>query len=246
MTRSNPERLAAIQRNIDTHGYHAYCIAAKECPRYVYTIGNLDRIGREVVLAGGAFYRSVGEASTIVKEISARLASSPNEVVFELSGLGDFSLRPVHTSWVETLLLGATDYYQGRKVEADQVVPLGPHMTIDVPRMDIEMTATSAPVWRWEIEQWSLSIPRNSVAVTNLAALRGGRITEVVRWESDQWDMFCGPGPGTPKEEFRFVPLWVLIGSDPSLEVALSLATTMGLLRDDEHGEWRAWNSAQA
>lgn len=246
MSPVNPDRLAIIQRSIDKFGFHTIAVAAQQSPRFLYTIGNMTRVGQELVLAGGAYYQSAGEAGTIINLVAEKLTAIREiDGVFELPPFGMFSLRSVDSSWIKALLLGAVDYYQGRTVRATQVVP-HTQLTVDVPRMDVEMTSEGAPVWKWELEPWTLSIPKNSVVVTNLAALRGGRITEVVRWELDQWEMFSGSGADTLKEDIRIVPIGVLTGSDPSLEVAYSLATGMGLWRDADQGDWHAWKSARA
>ena len=53
----------------------------------------------------------------------------------------------------------------------------------------------SEPVWGWLAEDWNYPVPEKSIAATNLDALRGKPITEVMRWEEEEWEMFAGAGP---------------------------------------------------
>lgn len=41
------------------------------------------------------------------------------------------------------------------------------------------------PVWQWLFEKWQFSVPEDSIAVTNIDALRGKKVTEAVRREED-------------------------------------------------------------
>ena len=104
-------------------------------------------------------------------------------------------------------------------------------------------SASGAPVWQWKHVPWSFSAPRSSTAATNLAALRGERVTEAARWEEDQWELFAGEGPEVLEDEVRLVPLGTLLGADPSLLAVTSLPIGGALIRDPDEGEWEPWGS---
>jgi hypothetical protein len=116
-------------------------------------------------------------------------------------------------------MLGAFDYYQKRDIPALQIVPDQAHWTVDVPDMSMPCSATTEPVWQWLHEPWTYPVPKHSTAATNLAALRGERITEVMRWEEDEWEIFAGEGPDVREDECA----WFLSG--------LSLRRTLPLYR---------------
>ncbi len=96
----------------------------------------------------------------------------------------------------------------------------------------------------WLHEEWAFPIPRDSVALTDLNALRGMRITEVMRWEHDQWEIFTGPGPGFPESQRRVVPMGVLLAADSSLLPAVELPVGRGYWRDAE-SDWNPWGEDQ-
>ena len=50
------------------------------------------------------------------------------------------------------------------------------------------------------------------MAITHVPVLFGGPATEVVRWGTDEWEIFASAGPDVPKEDRRIVPLGVLLG----------------------------------
>jgi hypothetical protein len=89
-------------------------------------------------------------------------------------------------------------------------------------------------------EPWSYPVPSKSVAGTNLAALRGERITEAMRWEEDEWELYAGAGPDVAKEAMRVVPLGTLLAADMSLEAVVSLRIGEGLWRDADSA-WHSW-----
>ncbi len=75
--------------------------------------------------------------------------------------------------------------------------------------------------------------------------LRGGRITEVMRWEEDQWEIFSRCGPEIPESERRVIPLGVLLEADKSLLPAVDLRVETGFWRDKEESEWHPWGKAK-
>jgi len=99
-----------------------------------------------------------------------------------------------------------------------------------------------APGWRWLKKEWTYPVPKDSVALTNLNAIRGERITEVMRWEDDEWEIFVGSGSDTPESERRVIPPGVLLEADKSLLPAIDLRVGTGLWRDDD-SEWNQWTS---
>lgn len=72
----------------------------------------------------------------------------------------------------------------------------------------------------------------SSTAATDLAALRGDRVTEAARWEEGYWELTAGEGPNVPEDEVRIVPLGTLLAADPSLMPVVSLPVGGGLIRD--------------
>jgi len=83
-------------------------------------------------------------------------------------------------------------------------------------------------------------IPRRSGGLGVWRSWQGG-VTEAMRWEEDEWEIFVGDGPNIPEDELRKVPLGTLVGADESLLAVVNLAIGEGLLRDDPDSEWRPW-----
>ena len=79
------------------------------------------------------------------------------------------------------------------------------------------------------------------MAITQVSVLMGEPATEVIRWETDEWEIFAGAGPDVPAAEKRIVPLGVLLGLDRALERTVHLAIGKGLWRDAAEGEWQDW-----
>jgi len=239
-------RASALERiasNIREYGYHAYHVSGGPLPRFAYTIGLRESMGAELLLGGVTFY-TLDEVKEIIESIYEQSrARGKLESPLRVEGLGTFTLRPVHASWVSELMLGATDYYKTRDVAALQVVPEDKHWTLDVPDMSAAWSADSEPAWRWVRERWSYQVLSEATALTNLDALRGGRITEVTRWEEDEWEMFAGGAPDVEPADVRYVPLGTLLAADPSLVPAVDLKLGKGLWRDDTDGPWNAWGS---
>jgi len=235
------QALDQIRENIARSGHHVYLVSGGQTPRFAYTIGVTESIGVELVLAGAAFYFSE-EAIQIVNDIAAQLKTQPDREAFEVSGRGSFTLRKVHSSWARDLMSGTFDYYGNRDIPAFQIVPDKARWTIDVPDMGVLWNATTEPVWRWLHEPWTYPVPTDSTAATNLPALRGDRITELVRWEENEWEAFAGTGPDVPKDDVRVVPLGTPLAVDETLVPAVHLAKGEGLWRDpNPKSEWQSW-----
>ncbi len=234
------QALDDIRENIARSGHHIYLVSGGQTPRFAYTIGVSESIGVELILAGAILYM-MDEVETIINDIAGQLKAHPDRRVWEVTGLGSFTLRKVDSSWATEFMLGAFDYYQKRDIPALQIVPDKAHWTIDVPDMRAPWNATTEPVWHWLKEPWAYPVPEDATATTDLAALRGERVTEAMRWEEDDWEIFVGDGPNIPKDELRVVPLGTLVGADASLVPVVHLAVGEGLLRDDPDSEWRPW-----
>ncbi len=237
--------LKSIRTNIAKFGHHNYIILGGPLPRFAYSIGLSETVGSELVMAGGCFF-TADEVSRIIDVVSAQLSElSPDKcppVMIDIGSLGVFSLRDVDASWC-CLLLGALDFYGVDHIGALQIVPAEDSWTIDVPALNRPWSAKSEPVWQWVKEPWQYPVPKDCTVVTNLDALRGKTITEVARWEPEQWEMFAGAGPDVDKEDVRVVPLGTLLGADHSLEMATTLEVGRGVWRDREELSWHQWTT---
>ena len=235
------QALDDIRENIARIGHHIYVVSGGQTPRYAYTVGVSESIGVELILSGAILYM-MDEVGTIINDIAGQLKAQPDRRVFEVTGLGSFTLRKVDSSWATEFMLGAFDYYQRREIPALQIVPDKAHWTIDVPDMSAPWSATTEPVWRWLKEPWTFPVPEDATATTDLAALRGERVTEAMRWEEDDWEIFAGAGADVPKDAMRVVALGTLIAADKSLDPVVHLAMGEGLWRDPEpDSEWHPW-----
>jgi hypothetical protein len=242
------EALNEIRKNIAERGYHTYGVVGDACPHYGYTIGLTESLGAELVLAGGYFYL-LDEVSEIIDGVVGKLRqdrklrqpASWESKRIKCAPKGTFSLRRVHMTWAKALMLGVFDYYQVKKIQAYQIVPDKAHWTIEIPDMTKPWSPKLAPAWRWLQEEWTYPVPIDSVALSDLGALRGRRITEVMRWEKDQWEMFAGAGPDIPEEERRVVMLGSLLAADESLRPAVDLRVETGLWRGKDESEWHPW-----
>ncbi len=141
------------------------------------------------------------------------------------------------------MLLGAFDFYKVDNIPSLQIVPDKKHWTIDIPDLAQPWTEFSQPLWKWLNKSWDYSIPKHSTAVTNLAALRGELITEAMRWEEDQWELFAGAGPDVKKEDMREVSLGTLLASDNSLAPITKVDIGQGLWRDPDELRWNLWET---
>jgi len=237
--------LADIRRNIAEHGHHTYIVTGGACPRYGYTIGLTESHGAELVMAGAYFYR-FEEFGQIISRIVRNLRSRAEWETCKLDfGVwGRFSLRNVDVKWISSLMLGATDFYRGKTLKAYQIVPDEVHRTIEIPDLSEPWNPKSGPAWRWLFEDWTYPIPRKSVAITNLGALRGERITEAARWEDDEWELFSGPVPDIPEDERRIAPIGVLLAADESLQPVVNLPIGGALWRNGT-SEWHPWGKGR-
>ncbi|WP_321475121.1 DUF4262 domain-containing protein [uncultured Paludibaculum sp.] len=237
--------MAEIRSNIAEYGFHVYVVAGGGVPHYGYTIGLSESLGAELILAGAYFYE-LDDVAKIIRIVAGELRAPVIErkLYAEDSSWGTFSLRQVHMSWAQGLMLGVFDYYQTKTIAAYQLLPDEEHWTIDIPDLSRTWSPDLAPAWRWLHEPWTFPVPSNSTALTNLDALRGARATEAVRWEEDEWEVFAGAGPDATRAERRVVPLGVLLAADASLLPVVDLPVGSGLWRDAESG-WHPWANSE-
>lgn len=229
-----------IRRNIAESGQHITLVKQSTIPRFAYTIGLSPVVGAELLIAGAIIF-DAEEVYKILNGISEYLKGRPRERQVNIDGFGQFLLLESHASWVDDLLLGVFDYFETDKVSALQVVPDPDHLTLDVPDTSSPFNLSGQAAWRWLKEPWTLPVPEASSAVTNLAALRGGAVTEASRWGLEEWELFAGSGPDTPQEELRVVPIATLVDADPSLSKVLSLDVGKSLWRESREGAWHDW-----
>ncbi|HIE02779.1 MAG: DUF4262 domain-containing protein [Candidatus Parabeggiatoa sp.] len=234
--------LEKIRLNIAEHGHHINLILGGTSPRFAYTIGVNQKVGVELILAGALFY-SVDDVHRIINDIVVELRAGTawKELNIKVDSLGIFSLRRVDASWSDMMILGALDFYNTSEISALQIIPDQVHWTIDIPNLTKQWNAISEPVWQWLNEKWKYPVPEQSTAVTNLDALQGEPITEAVRWEEDQWELFAGAGPDVAKENIRVVSLGTLLGADQSLYPITNLDVGKGLWRDSTELKWHSW-----
>ena len=238
--------LNEIREHIAKFGFHTYVVTGGGDPHFGYTVGLTESLGAELILPGTYFYE-LDDVSKVIKSIIVRLSPPVawDTTSVEADTWGTFSFRKVHMSWATALMLGAFDYYRGKSIEAYQIVPDEAHWTIDVPDLSQPWSPTQAPGWRWLKEEWRYPVPRDSMALTDLTVLRGGRITDVMRWEEDQWEIFSGFAPDIPESERRAIPLGVLLEADKSLLPAVDLRVETGFWRDKGESEWHPWGKAK-
>jgi hypothetical protein len=203
-----------------------------------------DSLGAEFVLAGAYFYK-LDDVPKIIGSMVAELKvpGALETRKIDVERLGVFSLRKVHMNWAAMLIQGALDFCHVTEIQAFQIVPDRAHWTLDIPDMSEPWSPVTAPAWRWLREEWTYPVPSKSVAITNLGVLRGERITEAMRWEEDEWEIFAGIGPDVPAGERRVVPLGILLAADESLLPVVNLTIGTGLWRDAA-SEWHPWGSS--
>ncbi len=242
MTRiTRDSMLQKIRSSIERSGYHVYLVAGKQAPRFAYTIGVSPKAGAELVLAGAAAY-----SNDEVKKIIDTFANEHTSILADgftvkIDKIGTFSLREIHNSWADILVLAAIDYFENPRISVLQVVPDDDHWTVDVPDLSVPYSVQLEPVWQWLTEPWQHAIPDHSTAVTDLDVLKGAKVTEATRWEDDQWELFAGAGTEVPRERIRVVPLGTLLGADPTISEVIKLVKGKGLWRDLKDLVWQDW-----
>jgi Domain of unknown function (DUF4262) len=234
--------LELIQSNIDKYEFHVTTVTSMTPPRYAYTIGLSNLLGFELIFAGGIIFLKDDLSlifDTIVEELKTEKSMTDRNI--SVPGLGTFSFSLVDSSWSKQMMLGVFDYYKAIDIVAFQIIPDADHRTLDIPNMSNEWNISSEPVWQWLVREWDFRVPENSTVVTNIDAMLGEAITEVMRWEHDAWEMFAGEGPELEKKDMRVVSLGTIIGIDKTLLPAINLDIGKGLWRDSADSDWNNW-----
>ena len=241
-TKNKQEFEALIQSNIDLYGYHVTIVSSAIEPRYAYTIGLTRLLSFELVFAGGIYYLKediLQIFSKVVKEIRKSEGRRIGKIT--VGSLGAFTLMHVDPSWSKLMMLGAFDYYKTSDIRAFQIIPDAKHYTFDIPNLSRKFDVSSEPVWQWLIRKWDYEIPENSSVVTNIQALSGKAVTEVMRCDLNEWEMFAGAGPDVQKEDMRVVSLGTMLGIDRELLPAINLEVGKGLWRVSGDSDWNNW-----
>lgn len=235
--------LGLIKSNVAEYGYHLNIVSSEIEPRYAYSVGLKDIFGYELIFAGGIYYLKE-ELYKIFEAIVGTLKISKNmgSKIIDIKSMGRFSLCKVDPTWSELMLLGVFDYYKTNVVEAYQIIPESENFTLDIPDMTEEYNAFLEPVWRWLSQEWDYPVSSTCTVITNINALRGEPVTEIMRWEDNEWEMFAGAGPDVQQSDIRVVSLGTMLGIDKSLVDALYLAKGTGLWREAVNSDWQNWN----
>ena len=234
--------LEEVKSNIINYGHHISIVKNGVCPRFGYSIGALEKIGFEVIFAGGLFYKN-DEASMIIDNVIRKMNYDSNwqELKIEIDTLGIFVLSKAHHSWSKLLAIGVYDFYKKNDIEVLQILPDKEHYTIEIPNLSCQFNASKQPIWQWLVNEWSYPIPKDVMVVTNLDVLLGKPITEIMRWEEYEWEMFFGNGNDSHEEDLRIIPIGILLGFDYTVIKALNLKIGKGLWRSEESAEWNDW-----
>lgn len=230
-----------IKNNINQYGHHITLVSDGAVPRFAYTIGVKDYLGIELIFAGGIYYMQE-EIVAIINNIITQIKKFGIIDNVIISPYGSFKLSKVNHSWSELMMLGFFDYYKTNEVEAFQIIPDVNHITLDVPDMSLDLTSSSQAIWKWLSVSWDYLVPKNSKIITNIEALQGEKITEVMRWENDVWEAFAGAGPEVEEKDTRVVSIGTMLEIDPSLKPILDLEIGKGIWRDNTELIWHKWN----
>ena len=76
---------------------------------------------------------------------------------------------------------------------------------------------------------------------TEVKVLFGKKVTEVMRWEIDDWEAFTQNGTDVNEDDIRIVPIATILGIDNTLLPIVNLQVAKGLWRDSELLEWNDW-----
>jgi hypothetical protein len=233
-----------IKNNIDNYSFHITVVKAKEYPRFGYTIGNYEKYNCEFIIAGNINFQ-YEEVLTIFGEVILKFSEihENSNIRITTSKFGSFSLSKIHSSWSKKMMLGVYDYYNIADFTAYQILADNEHFTLDIPNISIEWNPKDLAIWKWLDEdiKWNLDVPRDSIVITNLSSLFGEKITEVMRWEENEWEAFTQNGEEINSEDIRIVPIGVLLGIDDTLKSILKLDIEKGLRRDEKNIEWIDW-----
>ncbi|OOQ58042.1 hypothetical protein [Mucilaginibacter pedocola] len=234
--------LGLIRSNIKKYSYHTTEVIGSTVPRYVYTIGSNELFGFELIFAGGIIYLK-DDVQLIIGSIFDELKNqvSVPDIALSIASLGTFKLRVVDRSWSKITMLGVFDHYKAEDIPAYQIIPDEEHHTLDVPDMSQVFDPLAEPVWQWLNKDWNYPVSEKSTAITNLETFFGEPITELTRWEDDEWEMFTTDPTNMLKENMRVASIATLLAMDDTLKPLLQLSTGEGIWRKDRDSDWQAW-----
>ena len=241
MQTEREKALLEIQQSINSKGFFTYIVEGGVDPRFAYTIGLSSKLGYELIFAGGAYF-SKKDVRYIIDRIS-QLVTVPVEPNLPINFENDetYLLSKVHPTWCEKMLLGALDYFSVTSLKALQIQPPRTHWTIDIPNLVYGWDPDTEPPWQWlgREDAWKFSLPQNSCALTNIPALQGQKINQIVRWSDTDWDCFVGEGSEVPDNAKRTVPLAMFLALDSTLvDTLLLLQIDQGAWRENGFSAW--------
>lgn len=235
--------LEKIRNNIEKDNFHITVVQSSEVPRFAYTIGNIEKLEFELVLAGNLNFL-YEDVLLIFNSIVPNLTKDFNykEFSIDLGEMGIFKLSEVDSSWSKLMMLGVYDYYNIDDFKAYQIMPDQNHKSLDIPNMSNTWNNENI-IWKWldDTVKWNLDVPQNSRVITELKVLFGEKVTEVTRWEDDEWEAFSQNGDDVDKDDVRFIPISTLLGIDNSTQAILKLNVEDGLRRESGDSDWNEW-----
>ena len=228
-----------VEENIARYGYQLTIASGGQVPRFAYTIDRANSGQPDLLMAGCSVFL-LKDVKRIVETTKQLLETGQVEegAAFAIEEFGKFSLRPVHPSWQKGLLTGCLYLYRMETTPAYQIVPEKNFWTIDTPDTVLAYDPEAHVVWKYLYQEWDQPQPITSTVLTNLITLKGGYISELVRVDKDEWEMFYGPGSAVAEADIRIVPIWTLLGHDPSLARGVNLPVNGGLYRETRNGPW--------
>ena len=230
-----------VDENISKFGYHTVLVQNGVTPRYIYTIGLAEKIGCELVFAGGIWYDR-HQVATIISGVRDLLSenNSRKHALIKLEKVEQFELVKVDRFWNSNLFLGFETYYGNfDQVNLLQILPIENRVTFETPYL------AEGPNFQQNGYFTNSVIERNGVsgrALTPISVLlETENVLEVCRWEADYWEMYPRDPNQYDKNELRIVPIWMLLDHDRSLEPALRLKVKQGIWRKEIGANWNEW-----
>lgn len=232
--------LDKIHSNIQKLGIHITSVKQGVLPRFTYSIGLKEKLGYELIFAGG-YYFNYEEIIEIIKSISSSKLIEFDNSEISIAKYGKFNFLEVDYTWSSELCLGVYDYYNDEEVLVKQIIPQTDFMTFDIPNLSKSKFIVNQPIWNWVEENWEYNVSKESIVITNLKALRGEPITEIMRWETNEWEMFAGSGEEELKSNIRILPLASVLAFDKTLLESINLKVGKGMWRDSYESDWNDW-----
>ena len=233
--------LLDIQQSINRKGFFTYIVEGGVDPRFAYTIGLSSKLGYELIFGGGAYF-SNQDVMYIIDKVSQLIAAPvlPN-LPLDFGDNETYFLSEVHPTWCEKMLLGALDYFGVTSLKALQIQPPRTYWTLDIPNLACGWDPDTELPWQWlgREDAWKFPLPQNSIALTNIQALQGQKLNQIVRWSDTEWDCFVGEGSEVPNNAKRTVPLAIFLALDsPLVDTLLSLQIDQGAWRENDFSAW--------